>query len=98
MRLRVLIQAALLALFAVSASGSPAHAALDGYTRVRIKEAGITFVVPDDWEGIVMTRAAAKEVLKNNPDMGVTVKELMDSPFSAGWEADPESQGFERWV
>ena len=56
--------------------GTAAAATAEGYQRVPVEGAPITIAVPDDWELRPITKAGAKVILKENPqlaDQGVTV-------------------------
>jgi hypothetical protein len=80
--------------------GTATAATSDGYQRVPVEGAPLTIAVPDDWELRPITRAGAKVILKENPqlaDQGVTVEQLLATPLTTGWDADGDGY-FDRYL
>jgi hypothetical protein len=71
--------------------GTAVPATPDGYHRVHVEGTPVSIAVPDDWQIQSLTRATAKKLLKENPDLadaGTTVEALLSAPLSAGVDLD----------
>jgi hypothetical protein len=70
--------------------GTAVSATPDGYQRVRVEGTPVSIAIPDDWEIQAMTRATAKKLMKENPDLyaGATVETLLTTPLAAGVDLD----------
>jgi hypothetical protein len=90
---RALLPLALLALVGLVCSepASALAAQPDAFERVRVKEAGISLLIPDSFDITHWTRQDANDYIKNNPSAaasGITVESLLKEPLVAVLDLD----------
>jgi outer membrane protein assembly factor BamB len=68
-------------------------AADEGYSRVRVEEAGISLLVPKRWDADLWTRESARRAIAQDPKYrgrNVTVEQLLAMPLFANWDSDAD--------